>query len=118
MALLFQTSSYLQEIKEFVAAESKGSTQLHEALQKAIQAQAAFHKLEQDLREKLQKETEHVSELQSSNSALNSSLSEAFMAIRYAESLDLLKSLTDVFKVRLNVLLILENNKQTNKLTN
>jgi uncharacterized phage infection (PIP) family protein YhgE len=109
MDLSFQTSSYLQEIKEFVAAESKGSTQLHEALQKAIQTQAAFHKLEQDLREKLQKETERVSVLQSSNSALNNSLSEACVTIRCAESVDLLKSLIDEFKVRLNVLLILNN---------
>jgi uncharacterized phage infection (PIP) family protein YhgE len=85
MALSFQTSSYLQEIKEFVAAESKGSAQLHEALQKAIQTQAAFYKLEQDLREKLQKETEHISELQSSNSALNNSLSEACATIRCAD---------------------------------
>lgn len=96
MALSFQTSRYLQEIKEFVVAESKGSSQLHEALQKGIQVQAAFHKLEQNLREKLQKKMEQVSELQSSNSALNNSLSEACATVRCAESLNLLKSLTDV----------------------
>jgi hypothetical protein len=68
-------------------------------LQKAIKAQAAFHKLEQDLTEKLQKETEHVSVLQSSNSALNNSLAEACGTIRCAAILDLLKSLTDEIKV-------------------
>jgi hypothetical protein len=98
MILQFQTFSYLQEIREFVAAESKGSTQLNEAFQIAIQTQASFHKLEQDLIEKLQKETEHVSVLQSSNSVLNTSLSEACGTIRCGDILDILKSLADSSK--------------------
>jgi len=80
----------LQEIKEFVAAESKGSTQLHDALQKALQAQNTFHKLEQEVREKLQEELERVSVLQSSNNALNKSLCEAYETIRFVETLNLL----------------------------
>jgi predicted nucleic acid-binding Zn-ribbon protein len=91
MVVSFQTSKYLQEIKEFVSAESKGSTQLTEALQKAVKAQAVFQKLEQEVREELQKKTEHVSVLQSSNDALNSSLNEAYGTIRFAENLGLLE---------------------------
>jgi uncharacterized phage infection (PIP) family protein YhgE len=88
MILPFQTSRYLQEIKEFVAAESNGSTQLNEAFQIAIQAQTSFHELEQNLREKLQKEIENISVLESSNSALNHSLSEACGTIRCADILE------------------------------
>ena len=80
----------MQEIKEFVAAESKGSTQLNDALQKALQAQNTFHKLEQEVREKLQEELEHVSVLQSSNSALDKSLCEAHETIRFVQTLNLL----------------------------
>jgi len=88
--LPFQTFKYLQEIKEFVAAESKGSTQLNDALQKALQAQNIFQKLEQEVREKLQEELEHVSVLQSSNSALNTTLCEARETIRFVQTLNLL----------------------------
>jgi hypothetical protein len=83
MDLPFQTSKYLQEIKDFVTAESRGSTQLTLALQKALQAQATFQKLEQEVREKLQKEMEHASVLQSSNDALSKSLHEACETIRF-----------------------------------
>jgi DNA-directed RNA polymerase subunit F len=78
----------LQEIKEFVAAESKGSTQLNDALQKALEAQSTFQKLEQEARGKLQEELERVSVLQSSNSTLNKSLCEAHETVRFVENLN------------------------------
>jgi hypothetical protein len=80
----------LQEIKEFVDAESKGSTQLNDALQKALQAQNTFHKMEKEAREKLQEELDRVSALQSSNSALNKSLCEAYETVRFVQTLNLL----------------------------
>ncbi|XP_021939911.1 protein WEAK CHLOROPLAST MOVEMENT UNDER BLUE LIGHT 1-like isoform X2 [Zootermopsis nevadensis] len=80
-----ETSKYLQEIKEFVGAESKGSAQLTETLQKALKAQAVLQKLVQEATEELQKKTEHISALQSSNGALNSSLNEAYGTIRSLE---------------------------------
>jgi DNA-directed RNA polymerase subunit F len=79
----------LQEIKEFVVAESKGSTQLTDALQKALQSQNTFHKLEQEVREKLQEKLERVSVLQSSNSTLNKSLCEAHESIRFVQTFNL-----------------------------
>jgi hypothetical protein len=86
----FQTHQYLQEIKKFVAAESKGSTQLDDALQKALEAQSTFQKLEQEVREKFQEELERVSVLQSSNSTLNKSLCEARETVRSVQNLNLL----------------------------
>lgn len=83
MVVPLQTFKYLQEIKEFVAAESKGSTQLNDALQKAVQAQSTLQKLEQEVREKLQEELERVSVLQSSNGALEKSLCEVHETVRF-----------------------------------
>jgi prefoldin subunit 5 len=60
-------------------------------LQKALKAQATFQKLEQEVREELQKKKEHISVLQSSNGALNRSLNEAHGTIRFVQNLDLLE---------------------------
>jgi hypothetical protein len=86
MVVPFQTSKYLQEIKNFVSAESKGSTQLTEALQKAVKAQAVFQKLEKEAREELLKKTGQISMIRSSNDTLNKSLNEAYGIIRFVEN--------------------------------
>ncbi|XP_069697630.1 putative leucine-rich repeat-containing protein DDB_G0290503 [Periplaneta americana] len=68
---------YLEELKEFMTAESKGSEELEEALKKALDAQATCQKLEQDVADKLQKQTVQLSILQQSNDDLNRNLSDA-----------------------------------------
>ncbi|KAJ4441352.1 hypothetical protein ANN_11207, partial [Periplaneta americana] len=72
-----QSLKYLEELKEFMTAESKGSEELEEALKKALDAQATCQKLEQDVADKLQKQTVQLSILQQSNDDLNRNLSDA-----------------------------------------